>query len=164
MAIDVLYGTVGALLAAEPDVGFDTILDVEHLPAWNAAIHAVVKTPRGPLVEDAEWIVQERSPNFTRCHSSSRAAVVDRGKRRFEYTSRPVDLTSYVMWAWDVRADVRGSELTVVCAAYPPSSWQHNRLARFRARHVETELRRSLGSLERYLGRRKLDDGRRYSG
>jgi hypothetical protein len=153
VAIKMFHGTAGALLAAEPDDVFDAIVDVEHLPAWNVAIHAVVQTPHGPLVEDAEWVVQARSLWLTRRLSRSRATVIDRGKHRFEYTSRHGDRTSsYVMWAWDVRADIRGSELTVVwAAAYPRSSWRHNRLARIHVWQLETDVRRSLARLERYL-------------
>jgi hypothetical protein len=153
MAIEMFYGTVGALLAAEPDDVFDTIVDVEHLPEWNAAVRHVVEAPRGPLVEDSEWVVQARTLRFTRCRSRSRATAVDRGKRRFEYTSRHDDRpSSYVMWAWEVRADIRGSALTVVwAAAYPRSTWERTVLARARAWRLEADVRRSLTSLEMYL-------------
>jgi hypothetical protein len=153
MAIEMFYGTVGALLTAEPDDVFDTIVDVYHLPVWNAAVHHVVEGPRGPLVEDSEWVVLTRSPRFMRCRSRSRATVVDREKRRFEYTSRHDDrLSSYVMWAWEVRADIRGSALTVVWAAHAQSTWRPNLLARIHARQLEPDVRRSLTSLETYLG------------
>jgi hypothetical protein len=152
MAIQMFYGTVGALLTAAPDEVFDTIVDVEHFPAWNAAVHHVVKVPPGPLVEDSEWVVHARSLCFTRCHSRSRATVVDRAKRHFEYTSRHDGRpSSYVMWAWGVRSDIRGSELTVVWADYPRSFRQGSLFARVHARRLEADVRRSLTSLERYL-------------
>jgi hypothetical protein len=154
MAIEMFYGTVGALFAAEPDDVFDTIVDVSHLPAWNTAVHHVVEAPQGPLVEDSAWVGLARSLCCARCRSRSRATVVDRGKRRFEYTSRHDDRPwSYVMWAWEVRADIRGSELAVTwAAAYSRSFWRPSLLARFHARRFEAAVRGSLTNLETYLG------------
>jgi uncharacterized protein YndB with AHSA1/START domain len=149
--VDEFHGTASVLLDATPSDAFALLTDVTRLPEWNAHIHHVINESGRAMVEDAEWVVQIRAMGG-RWSSRSRATVVDPDGLSFEHTSRSDDGNpSYALWSWQLRPDIRGSELTVTWAVYPRSFWRRVLIARVRAPLLDREVHESLAGLNHFM-------------
>jgi uncharacterized protein YndB with AHSA1/START domain len=150
-AVDEFHGSANVLIDATPDQVFAVLTDIERLPVWNAKVHHVIELPDGPVVEDAEWVIEMRAMG-TRWPSRSHATAVDPANWRFEYTSCTDDGNpSYALWSWEIRSHARGSELTVTWAMYVRSFWRRVLLSHLRKPKLEAEIRVSLAGLNSYF-------------
>jgi hypothetical protein len=149
--VDEFHGSAGVLLDAAPEQVFAVLTDIAHLPEWNAKVHHVIEQPDGPVVEDAEWVIQMRAMG-SRWPSRSHATVVDPVRGRFEHTSRTDDGNpSYALWSWEVRPHACGSELTVTWATYLRTFWRRVLLSYLRKPRVDAEVHLSLAGFNRYI-------------
>lgn len=140
--------TAEAVLGASPDAVFQTLTDVDRLPAWNDAIVKVVE-PLAALESGAEWVVEVRALGQS-WNSRSRITAVDAAQRRFGYRSCTDDGNpSYALWTWTIDPHPDGGHVTVTMELHPITFWRRVLLARIRARQVgRTELPSSLRALE----------------
>jgi len=102
---------------------FAVITDIGRLPAWNAAIEAVVERPTA-LAEGAEWIVTMHPPRAPSWQSVSRLDELDRQQLRFACTTCNADGE----WTGEVVPVGDAAEVTVTWHVYlkrsTARSWQ----------------------------------------
>jgi hypothetical protein len=149
--VEEFHGTACGLLDARPEQVFAVLVDVARFPVWNAKVHHVIELPDGPLTEDSEWVIEMRAMG-TRWPSRSHATTVDLEAGRFEHTSRTADGNpSYALWSWEVRPDLRGTELTVTWAMYVRTFGRRMFAAPLRKPRLNAEVRASLTCLNDYV-------------
>lgn len=151
MLLTEFHGTESVRLAASADEVFDTLVDVDRLPEWNAHVHHVVERPEGPLQQGSQWVVQVRAMG-TRWPSRATALTVDRAGHTFEHRSVTDDGNpSFVLWSWTVAPEGSGCVLTVTWTGQPRTFWRRLLLARMRAPRLADEVNASLAGLDAYL-------------
>ena len=142
-----IEGSSTLVVAAPVDDVFQTITDLEGLPAWNEKMTRVVEQP--PALEPgAEWVVEFHVLGQT-WHSRSVLDELDAARGRFVYRSRTDDGNpSEATWTWDVAPDAAGSRVTVRWSLRPETFWRRVLLVRIRSRHLaRTEVPASLAAL-----------------
>ena len=153
MFVTEFHGSDAARLTAAADAVFAALVDIDHLPEWNARIHHVIESPApaSPVAEGTEWVVQMRASGG-RWPSRSRALVVDPVAHRFEYETHTDDGNpTSALWSWHVTPAGAGCELTVTWAVYP-RTWGRQLLgARIRRPALINEVRTSLAGLDAHL-------------
>ena len=151
MLLTEFHGTESVRLAAPAGEVFDTRVDVDRLPEWNAHLHHVVERPEGPLQQGSQWVLQMRAMG-TRWPSRATALTVDRASYTFEHRSVTDDGNpSFVLWSWTVAPEGAGCVLTVTWTGQPRTFWRRLVLARMRAPRLADEVTASLAGLDAYL-------------
>jgi ribosome-associated toxin RatA of RatAB toxin-antitoxin module len=140
-------GRTSAVVPADPDAVFGTLIDIEQLPSWNPVMTAVIDRPER-LQVGAEWVVEFHALGQT-WHSRSTVDELDASGRRFAYRSRTDDGNpSEASWVWEVTEDPAGSRVTVTWTLHPVTFWRRVLLVRIRARQLtRTEVPASLAAL-----------------
>src|SRR4051794_14935779 len=106
-------GRATAHLESTPRAVFERITDVDGLPAWNAAIEAVIERPP-ELTTGSEWTVKMHPARMMTWKSVSCVEELDDDRLRFAYVTHNADRNpSYVRWAWNVAGDGDGADVTV---------------------------------------------------
>jgi uncharacterized protein YndB with AHSA1/START domain len=141
-------GSVTRRLAAPPEVVLATVIDLQRLPEWNAAIERVTEVP-DEWRRGAEWVVVMHPAGWPRWLSRSTVEELDREELRFVHTTRTDDGNpSRGSWTWQVRPAGDGAELSVTWRMCPRTLGRRSVIARLRRPMLQREVRCSLDALE----------------
>jgi uncharacterized protein YndB with AHSA1/START domain len=95
-------GRAKTAFEADPESLFAVITDIEHLPAWNAAIERVIERPPS-LAPGGEWTVEMHPGRGMRWKSVSTVEEIDLEAFRFSYRTVNADGNpSYTVWSWHI--------------------------------------------------------------
>jgi uncharacterized protein YndB with AHSA1/START domain len=135
-------------VAADPDVAFALLTDVDRLAEWNDIITRVLRRP-AELVPGAEWAVEMHSMGQTWA-SRSRVESIDVAGRRFSYRSgTDDDNPSHTIWHWSVDPHPGGALVTVRWDLHPRTFWRRYLIVHVRRRALAREVPTSLQALAR---------------
>jgi uncharacterized protein YndB with AHSA1/START domain len=149
--MDHFEGSATTRVAAPAPAVFDFVTDIDRLPTWNEAIERVTERPNS-IAAGAEWVVIMHPRPLPSWRSRSRIEVLDRQRLRFGYETRTDDGDpTYAKWAWVVRPDGDGSEITVRWDVNPRTFGRKLIGARMRRRMLAHEVPASLHALRATL-------------
>ena len=141
------HGSVTDEIAADPDLLFGLITDIDRLPEWNSHIHHVVEAP-AELETGSEWVVEMRAMG---AKWDSRTCLEERDPeaRYFSYVSRSDDGNpSRALWSWQLTPTATGTRVAVEWELRPKTFWRKRLFARIRHRQLQHEVRASLHAAE----------------